>query len=332
MAPVHVSWSSIELLYNVVRTLGILKENTGAGLPHVGYRAKVKLHGTCCAIQSTDAGVFAQSRTNLLSVEDDYKGFARWVKANEVYFCRLPKDIILFGEWAGPGIERGMASCAIPYKIFAVFAIQVGRGETARLVYEPSQICAMIGTAVEGCKELHVLPWTGDTVWIDYADAASLERAAEVLNDRVLEVEAMDPWIHSAFGISGVGEGLVLYPVSRMDAELPTEPSAYAVLMFKAKGGKHRTVGVKQAVQVAPEVVASADAFATLVLTEARLEQGVTATGGVREPRSTAKFLAWILADVEKETAAELEASGLTWSQVGKVVQAAARTWYLRKN
>src|SRR5690242_12394740 len=74
----HVSWGSIELLHNCIRTLGHLAEQ-GQRYPIVEYRAKVKLHGTNCAVQITSDGIVAQSRTQLLTPGDDYKGFATWV-------------------------------------------------------------------------------------------------------------------------------------------------------------------------------------------------------------------------------------------------------------
>jgi hypothetical protein len=85
MSTTHVTWPSIELLHNVVRTLGHLYE-LGRPLPVVEYRAKVKLHGSNYAVQVTDAGVAAQSRTALLTAEADYKGFAGWVRCHEAYF------------------------------------------------------------------------------------------------------------------------------------------------------------------------------------------------------------------------------------------------------
>lgn len=42
-------------------------------------------------------------------------------------------------------------------------------------------------------------------------------------------------------------------------------------------------------------------------------------------------FLKWFGQDVEKESKAELEASGLKWDQVAKEVQVAARNWYKAK-
>jgi hypothetical protein len=81
-------------------------------------------------------------------------------------------------------------------------------------------------------------------------------------------------------------------------------------------------------VAVDAAVVASVDELVALMVTEARLAQGVSAVGG-REPRLTGKFLDWIAADVRKESVAELEASGLTFAQVEKAVRARARAWFL---
>ena len=39
-------------------------------------------------------------------------------------------------------------------------------------------------------------------------------------------------------------------------------------------------------------------------------------------------FLKWLVADVQKESVAELEASDLTWKAVGKAVMNAGRAWY----
>ena len=318
----HVSWGSIELLHNVVRTLTHLSE-LGRAFPVVEYRAKVKLHGSNCAVQITEAGIVAQSRTALLTPEADYKGFAAWTRAHEAYFAQLARGSVVFGEWCGPGVEKGMAISQAKGKVFAVFAVQVGD----RIVYEPDLVAGLV-PAAGAPEELHVLPWEGATIAIDYGSRAALDAAAEELNQRVAAVEREDPWVAQVFGISGLGAGLVFYP-TRVDGRAPeVDPEHLAQLMFKAKGEKHRTAGTRTAVQVDASVVASVDDFVALMVTEARLQQGLAAVGG-RDPRLTGKFLAWIAADVRKEAVAELEASGLTWAQVEKPVGVRARAWYL---
>lgn len=338
--PTHISWSSIELLHNVIRTLAILKENTGAEPPQVSYRGKVKLHGTNCAVQITPDGVFAQSRTGMLTTEDDYKGFAKWVASHTSpgdvngdgmgYFMNRRPTFTILGEWCGPGVEKGMAISQVKNKVFAVFAIQVGLGVDARVVYDPEEIDLYLGGSLP--QGMYVLPWQGDEFSVDFTDRASIENAASLVNQRVAEVEREDPWVKTTLGVSGIGEGLVFYPVAvgGNPTAVPTDPEALAHLMWKAKGEKHRTAGTKEAVQVEPSVVASTGEFVSLMVTPARLEQGVSvACGGVREPKMTRNFLSWVSADVMKESMAELEVSGLTWPQVEKAVQAKAREWFL---
>jgi hypothetical protein len=323
--PAVVSWSSIELLHNVVRTFRQLEQVTGEPPPVVTCRSKIKLHGTNCAVQIGEALV-CQGRTTLLEPGADHKGFATWVHAHAAWFRAIRPDTVVFGEWCGPGIEKGMAISKAPTKVFAVFAAQLGRGEDARVVVEPGELAALL--PADGAPDaLHVLPWEDDRFTVDFGDRDSLERTATSLNDRIAAVEAGDPWVLRTFGVSGLGEGLVFYPVAA-DRPVPSDPESFAHWMFKAKGEKHRTTGSSVAVRVEPSSVASIDAFVTLMVTEARLEQGLSACGGARDPRKTGEFLAWIAADVKKESVAEREVAGLDWPMVERAVVARARAWY----
>ncbi len=312
----HVSWGSIELLHNVFRTLSHLAEPEYGNqpLPTVEYRAKIKLHGTNCGVQLTAEGPVAQSRNLILTVDADHKNFAKWVHGHASYWASLPQGLVVFGEWCGPGIEKGMAISASPTKLFCVFGIQRPLRDTGpeTLIYEPSEIAAILGTTP---ADIHVLPWEGEPITIDFASREALDAAAEALNDRVAAVEREDPWCKRVLGITGLGEGLVFYPTPFDQAR-----------MFKAKGDKHRTAG-KKAVQVDASAAASIDDFVEQMVTEARLAQGLAAVGGY-DAKQTGAFLAWLSADVKKEAVAELEASKLTWVQVDKAVQAKARAWF----
>jgi hypothetical protein len=323
--PAHVSWGSIELLHNVLRTLTQLHEDEGRPYPVVRYRAKVKLHGTNCAVQITDQGVFPQSRTTMLTPESDLNGFAAWVRDHAAWFAALRPGLVVFGEWCGPGVQRGMAISAVPRRQFAVFAVRDGD----RFVGDPDEIRSHLPT--DGAPaDLHVLPWDGAPFTLDLGDRRSLDAAAAALSERVVAVEAEDPWVKATFGISGLGEGLVLYPLDVDGAPAPANPEAIGALMFKAKGEKHRTVGARAAVQVDATKAASVDEFIDLVVTEPRLQQGLSTVcdGAFAMPKIGA-FIACVAADVRKESVAELEAAGLTWSQVEKQVQARARAWFL---
>jgi RNA ligase len=300
----HVAWGSIELLHNVVKTAAHF------GVAALEYRAKVKLHGSNCAVQITPAGPVAQSRNQLLTVEQDHKGFAAWVVSRAAYWEKIAPGLVVFGEWCGPGVEKGTALSKTPSKMFCVFAVRDGE----QMIFEPDALEALLPTRP---ADVHVLPWEGAPFTIDFTSREALERAAKQLNARVEEVEREDPWVKRTFGIAGVGEGLVLYPTP-FDAQY----------MFKAKGDTHRTAG-KKAVQVDASAAASIDEFVALVVTDARLRQGLEAVGGAFEGKQTGPFLAWITADVQKESAAELAASALTWQQVERAVQQRARKWFV---
>lgn len=331
--PTHVSWGSIELLHNVVRTLNYLNERDGTPLPRISYRSKVKLHGTNCAVQVREDGVSAQSRRGILTLPSgDLNGFARWVMqegsgssaSNHLaYFRNLAPGITIFGEWCGPGVEKGMAISQAEDKVFAVFAIQVGEGALAHVVYDPEEIASHLhGSAGWMPKNMYVLPWHSETT---LAFGEDFDSEVAQINASVDAVEAEDPWVKQTFGLSGVGEGLVFYPVGE---HATGNPERLFLLMFKAKGDKHRTAGQRKPAQVSAEVVNSIDEFVDLMVTEARLIQGVSeACGGELHMRHTGKFLQWVCGDVEKESAAELEAASLTWDQVQKGVQARAREW-----
>lgn len=317
MPPV-LPWGSITLLHNVVTTLHHLHQRNQEPLPRVVYRAKVKLHGTNAAVQCRAEGVFPQSRTQLLRPESDNKGFARWVASHLPYFAALPPGVTLFGEWCGPGVERGVAVSSLPRKVFAVFALQYEDAAGPWLEVEPARIREVLPPH----PDVFVLPWHGEPLAFAFADDFS--SATEALNRAVAEVEREDPWVKAEFGISGVGEGLVLYPVE----EAPLRPERFSLLAIKAKGEQHRTAATKHAAQAAPERVAGVAEFVALLVTEARLQQGLSEVcGGTAALSQMGAFVRWVGEDVKKESVAEREAAGLRWEDLSSAVTARAREW-----
>ena len=324
-----VKWPSIELLHNLVRSVGRQKEYHEANgepftAPTITYRAKVKLDGTNAVIQiSPDGVVTAQGRNRTLSTEDDNHGFAVWVSGVEekLSALRQAERVVLFGEWCGRGVQRHCAISQIPRKIFAVFAAKIGD----TLLSEPEELEAL----VPKLPDVFVLPWFGRPITLTFdGSSEGLEAAVGRLNALVEEVEGEDPWVAETFGVSGIGEGLVFYPDPR--EELPSFLE-HSEVMFKAKGEKHRVVRQKKAVQVDPEVAKSIDEFVALFVTEPRLKQALDTAFGEALPdmKGTGVFLKTVAADVIKESVDELEASGLTWKQVARAVSTEARTWFM---
>lgn len=326
-------WPSIESLFNVRRSMA----NAGTERT-VTYAAKVKLDGTNVGIQvSRDGLVAAQSRTKVITLEDDNMSFAKWLEERRDYFSNLAGDkhMTIFGEWCGKGIQKGTSISQLDRKVFVVFAIQYGGvdGEPTVLDINPNSINKVL---VNNPDDVFVLPWLdGKPFVVDFASREQMENAANKLNLLVDNIEVCDPWVKSVFGIEGVGEGLVAYPLPSCGTDMSSEEPIlvdffeYSDLVFKAKGEKHKVVKTKKPVQIDPEVAKSIEDFVQLFVTEARLEQILQNVE--LDPKNTGNFIKEFSMDVQKESVAELEASNLTWKQVVKDVSTAARQWFLGK-
>lgn len=210
-----VAWTEIESFHNIRKFTSAHPEIlNGKSLAH--YRPKVKLHGTNAGIQChADGRVITQSRTAELSPGNDNAGFAAWVKANEgAWNCMLNvtrTNMIIFGEWIGPGIQKGVAVCSIPKKSFVVFAARL-MSDPDSLIVEPTELQAM----VEGIPDTYVLPWYNDGLNVKWSSSSeTLTKDVDAINSWVSAVEENDPWVESVFGVKGTGEGLVFYPTSK---------------------------------------------------------------------------------------------------------------------
>lgn len=335
-----VAWPEIEGFHNIRKFTASHPEILN-GQSVVRYKCKVKLHGTNAAIQChQDGNVITQSRTSEITPSNDNAGFARWVEENKDKW-NLRNNHVIYGEWIGPGIQKGVAVAQIPKKCFAVFAAR-SLEQPDVLIVEPHDLQHI----VSGIPDTYVLPWYNEGLEIDWSQSnEELTKALEPVNDWVAAIESNDPWVEATFGTKGTGEGLVFYPIGRAHEGYTN----FSNLVFKAKGEKHKNIATAKPAQVDPAVAAGVDAFVDMVLTEARLEQGARAimgehkhedklsclfctTGQVQfDMKLVGKFIGWVSADVQKETQDELEASELTWKQVAKAVSDRARTWYLKK-
>lgn len=327
--PPFIKWPDIENFHNIVKDL------RSTNVPQkINYIGKVKIDGTNCGVQITKNGFFPQSRSRVVTTEKDNMGFAAWVAERADYFSALVEyrkanlytDIVIFGEFCGQGIQGRTAISNVKKQIIAVFAIQYGGTDgPAKLEVDPVKIRAVLPVH----QDIYVMPWYGEKILINFHDKLGLEKIAELLNKEVDKVEKTDPWVKAVFGIEGVGEGLVYYPLT--DSTL-IDKQFYTDYVFKAKGEKHKVVNTKKSVQLEPEFVSTINNFVDLFVTENRLSQGVTvACDGEFDMKRMGDFLKWINVDVKKESKDELEVSNLEWKQVSKFVTVKARNWYKDK-
>lgn len=323
----HIKWPSIESFSSVKRGMEQYRINTGKqALGHrrpITYKAKVKLHGTNAGIQIRNGQVFAQSRTSIIGTGNDNCGFAAWVESTNEFWKSFT-DCTIFGEWCGPGIQKGTAVNEISEKIFAVFAVYYDHSSEPYLTVDPVHLEGMFRIFMP--DQVRVLPWYNGSVEVDFNDLPSLELNVQEFEKLTNEVEQCDPWIHAEFNKIGIGEGLVWYPLNPDHSDVPLE--YFATYAFKTKGEKHKVVKTKKAVSIDPEKVESIEAFVAMFVTEARLRQFAP---DVFDKRQLSQFLKEFVVDVKKESKNELEVSDMHWKDVSKHITNKARVWFLER-
>lgn len=78
-----------------------------------------KIDGTNAAIGVTEDGeVYAQSRTRVITLEKDNFGFAKWVSEHTEALAEGLGVGLHFGEWWGPGIQRGYGLAQRRFSLF----------------------------------------------------------------------------------------------------------------------------------------------------------------------------------------------------------------------
>ncbi len=297
--------------------------------PIVQYGAKIKLHGTNAAIRVENGKAFAQKRTADITPHDDNAGFAAWFELRkhvwslpEKYF---PEVVTYFGEWAGPGVQRGDAVAQLGNKFFFVFAVQINDD-----VYtDPMTIQKMIPRDCPEMDNVMVLPWeTRNT--IDFSDNEAADRLAEGMTSMAEQAGERDPFIYSTFGVEGPGEGYVWMPVTTGFEDFVSR-EVFSSFTFKVKAARHGAKKAKAASRKV-EIPNGAKEFVEMFVTEARCQQAlVEACGGAAEKPLTADFLKWIGGDIKKESEVELADAGLEWKQVSKLVNSVAVQWFHEK-
>ncbi|MFT5431356.1 MAG: hypothetical protein ACI9OJ_002035 [Myxococcota bacterium] len=300
----------------------------------VRYRGTIKLHGSNSGVRCTPDALIPQSRTREITPKDDNYGFAAFVALEGTQLVirsieariRAAHDIdasaslVLFGEWIGPGVQKGVAVTALPEKQWVLFAVRLISGEEDRYIDAiPKFEDEFADANIFSVMDAPVLK-----IVVDYQSPASKTQALEAAMNATEAVEAACPWA-KRFGLGGIGEGLVWTPLE--------EHWGNSDLMFKTKGDKHQVVKSKTPkLQLTPEVLEGIADFVEFAVTDVRLTQGLGAVcemGHAFEMRSLSHFLKWVGQDVRRECELELEDNGLEWKAVSKAVTQKAREFFM---
>lgn len=297
---------------------GEIIRNLTAKAPIVKFRGSVKLHGSNFSIVLTkDDDYYAQSRERIMSITSDNAGSCSYAMRHRDVFTKLLKPFIkddikrvaVYGEWAGQGVQSGVAIANIE-KTFFVFALKViHEDDTTEWLSDISSFCE------PEIRLYNIHQFKQYEIDIDFNEP---EQSINQMVEWMLEVEAQCP-VGKYFGHDGIGEGLVFVG------------DGY---IFKVKGEKHSVSKVKTMIPVDIEKINSINAFVEYAVTEARLEQGVTVlkeNGGDPGPKTIGQFLSWVNGDVIKEETDTIVGNEIDVKALSKAMSVKARTWFIEK-
>jgi len=326
----HQKFPKIRGFANIARDLNYTGEDTP---DKIWFGTKVKLHGTNSGIRiDADGTVTGQARNRDIdpAKPGDHFGFSGFVQEHAGFFQRYQpttfKSVVIYGEWAGPGVQKKVAVSLLNKKYFFVFAIKFVNGEGDHWMIDPHLITSYLGYAdamLPAPDEIRVVPWYS-TVCLDTRYQDDAQRLVDELNKAVAVIDVCDPYIHAQFGVSGIGEGLVVYPLLSDNTTAELER-----LIFKVKGGSHSASGGAKPARIKPLASKDVFDFADQTVTDDRMEQALQESGAT-DIGDTGRVIGWVCRDVATESVDELEASGLDWKQVQGVVATRAREWFHR--
>ena len=332
-------YTHIESIYRVNK---YIKKTNKADIPEeykvkgpVCFRGTVKLHGTNSSVVCAADTLTPQSRNRQLSLDNDNCGFAAFVdsvqegiRAIETEIRdkhNIPSDtaLVLYGEWIGPGIQKGMAISKLPDKQWVLFAAKIVEGDESRYV-------DVIGPLEDRYAEHRIFSVYDVSTYsleIDFSSEESKQAAIQTFEKLTEQIDKQCPW-GTKFGLEGPGEGIVWIPVG--------DHWGHKDLYWKSKGSKHKEVQrpAKSKGNLDPAVLESVEKFLNFAVTETRLNKGLDYLREMNKPidmPSMGDFIKWVSQDVRRECADELEANQLDWKQVSKGVGAKARGFFKRK-
>ena len=103
-----------------------------AELPVLTFTGTCKLHGSNGSVAYNGKELWAQSKGNIITPEKDNYGFASFVERNKHHLLSFmtslrgvldAEEVVVYGEWAGKGIQAGVAIAELP-KAWYMFGVK----------------------------------------------------------------------------------------------------------------------------------------------------------------------------------------------------------------
>lgn len=280
------------------------------------------MHGTNAAIVIDGSEIRFQSRSRILSIDSDNMGFCFWGERNKEIILNAIKrqfpesnHIVIYGEWAGPGIQKGVGISEISEKSFFVFGAMID-GQWVIVgndFYENPEI-GFYSTW------LNAISYKID---VPFHDPESI---IGIMESWVNEVENECP-VAKTFGVSGIGEGIVFIPYEIDRMQIPD-------LWFKVKGDKHSTSKVNKGAKVSIPIIEKLTEVLDSLVTANRLNQGISELieqGKEFDIKFTGDYIRWVVNDIMKEEKDFLVSNNIQPKQINPHIANRAREFFKEK-
>lgn len=348
----HITWPSIGQFRETVKNIqhqaryigkdadGAPMYNAAAVPPKLTYEGTVKLHGTnAAACFGSDGEYWFQSRSNIITPLQDNAGFAMYGTSVLSYLISVEcnvrnlfpdsfsenKDVVIFGEWCGAGIQKGVAISEL-HKMFVIFGIALVDQENNKTYLTREHIKECVSHVVgEATHIFNIFNFQTFEVEIDFNNPHLIQNELGKLTEFVEECCPVG-W---SFGVDGVGEGIVWRP---KDTKLMQDSGNW----FKVKGEKHANSKVRTLASVDVERIESIKELAETLANNGRLEQMHqsvfnTLNGGETDIKLMGEFIKAVSADILKEELDVIAASGFAWKEVAGYTSKMCKEFIMKK-
>jgi len=344
----HISFPSIEQFRNIVATVN--RQSTFVGLdengdaifdntktkPTLTFKGTVKLHGTNAGVcYNQNDGIWVQSRTNIITPEQDNAGFAFFVESNKEVFANIfdmiasqnnigPNDTIsIFFEWAGLGIQKNVAISNIKKTAFIIgVKITPHVIDETELKSKPAYWVDFSYLRAPQHDIYNILDFPTYDIEIDFNNP---DLSVNQILNLTLQIEENCP-VANYFGFNGIGEGLVF----------SCEYNG-VVLRFKSKGDKHAGKSKVKTLKPVDDVkIAKLNDLADKITPEWRLDQMLTTTfdllnNGDLDIKRLGEFIKNVNNDILKEEIDVIADTGFEFKDVVKFVSEISKNYFLNR-
>ncbi len=347
----HISFPSIEQFRTVVSNVnrhfnfvglneqGEAMYDTTLPKPKLIFKGTVKLHGTNAGVcYNAVDGLWAQSRENIITPEQDNAGFAFFVETNKFWFNKFMLEvsikedidvnkntISIYGEWCGGNIQKGVGITNIP-KSFFIFGVKISPivDSTDEEAVKKNPAYWVDSTYLRSTED-RIYNINDYQTWEMEIDFNMPQLIQNDLSDLTIAVESECP-VAKAFGFSGIGEGIVW-----------TCEFKGVVYRFKVKGELHAGKSkVKTLSKVDDAKINKVREIADKVTPTWRLAQMIEKScdlmnGGSLDRSKLGLYIKMVMEDVLKEDSDIIAKAGLEPKDIGKYVSEIAKAYFFEK-